>query len=483
MKKGLAILLVLVILAALTPMTIGLINCNSGNYASAANLLKFYPFLEEQYLEAIRGAGDQCMESGSYTQAISWYEQLGEAGVESVSKAYCAMAVHDLKKNPSVSQFLSTVEKIPETTDTIPLRDQAILEAANHFFSLGNLEDAASLLRHVVSADVSPVRNQINSVYMQEALAFFPEVTVESDYQADEPKAFALMRSALECLNKCEESLLATYFSQAIQSLLDRNIDRFMDAVGLLSAQAGSDPLAGETAWTLWNCFGHVVSSDNSSFMGYSLPYDILDNVLSVGNTAAKLADPANTHSGSLLDSLAELAKDGDIRRWKQGLCEYDSPLTLTLDRFGRRAGDPPKLLFIRNYLPISVAPQEYCMDFAIDLNMMARLPLEYWPSSMDDVTHIVSLHYFHEEMGKYNTGIYGAIGIGGSPGIKETAHVRIYSASDSKILYESEHLTGPDLPHSVSSNQIVSGYYSSGAIDLSQQLVKALQEVFPDLK
>jgi len=513
------IILVLVIALVLTPLVIGLVKYNAGDYASAAGMLKLYPFTQEQYRDSVRQVGDAAFSEGAYLRAIEWYEMLGDDSIVPMAESYCALAMEQLENGKSTALVLETLASIPETSETITLRDRALADGAAHCFRQNETEDALTLLSHVEStfdahdqslldaaeatfgqddletavmllthvktADVTPVRQKINTACIQDACALLLQVDESSQHIDGEPKCFVLLQSAQECLKFCADSPLAAGIQTALQDLLNQEPEAFEDTFLQTFREAGQDPAAPEAAEALWHCFCNLISNDNYQFLYNNQPYKIISSILNMGKLTAELSGSAAANSGSILDAMAELARDGEVRRWEQGLCMYEYSLDLTLERLGKAAGDQPKVLFIRNYLPIGVAPQEYCMDFGIDLNMMALLPLEYWPASMEEVTHVVSLHYFHKEVGEYfdPNSIYSSLGFGGTPAIQDTGCVRIYDTTTGKILLETQKLTGPMPPDSASSDQFQGGYYSAGDIDLSAQLKEALQKIFPNLK
>lgn len=225
MKKNTSLPLILGILAlaivlAITPMFTGLMHYHVQEYGEAVKLLKFYPFVRNQYLDAAEKEGDACFAAGEYYRAIEYYTQLGDAGTLPLANVYCAIARDQLSTGASISQFLNTLSNITETPETIPLRDQVILEGAQHYLGENNLERAIELLTHVVSADVSPVQQQINTVYIREALAVLEAVDATADYSLEEPKAFALLRTAMESLKRCEDSALGMVLTTAMEDLL-----------------------------------------------------------------------------------------------------------------------------------------------------------------------------------------------------------------------------------------------------------------------
>lgn len=429
-------------------MIVGLTSLNSGNYETAVSMLKFYPFLQDKYLDAVRGAGDQCMDDGHYLTAVTWYEQLGDAGTESINRAYCAEAARKLNKGGSVADFLSLLNNVEDTE----LRDQTILDGAALLLDRSERENAVSLLEQVQQADTAPLYQRLNSMYFAETAALF--TTINTDYNGDESAAFEQLRQAVEILKNCKDSPLAKQTITVMEKLLKidtMNDFYFSDEATKISLHSHEDPeAAGSMLRSIWYCYSHIAGpADNYHNIGL---YHAKENIVELGHLTASMSGFSAPAEESWMEALAHRADEGDIRRMKQGLYTSSIGLSYEMNDFGPAGGGTPKLLFLRQYLPANRTNHDSNLEYAIDLNMMELLPLEWWPETLEEVTHLVVLYYNHIEHGKYKdySNVFHQFS-SGYPAIQETGSVRIYQTSDSRMIYESETLTGPVPPASVS--------------------------------
>lgn len=512
---ALALVAVLAVAAVFAvPIISAIAKYNAADYEAAAPTLKKYAFLQDKYLDSAEKLGDSCFAAEDYEQAIVWYSELGEnkaplnkvyltlgdqafadgdtegaaawyekmseGSAEPLAKLYCAEAAGQLEAGLPAADVLATLDKI--SGDAAASRDEGLLACAALYLERGSRSDAIALLDSVAAADTAPLWAEINAACIGEAVALLASVNQES--RDGEPSAFIPMRSAQEALADCRDSVMATAISMSLDALFERDDKSFVSRMEQLASKAEGDPLAGEAAWALWRCFGHLVSNDNYEYYnsgnGYR-PYGILGSMLKAGSIAAQLADPAQL--GDPIAAMAALAADGEVRHGEKPLTMDDMPLIHTLDKYGKNAGETPKLLFIRNFSNCTGDFVDYAMDYGIDMDLMALLPAEFWPTSEDDVTHIVSLHYGHNPDGKYQAKNADPFSFFGSTiwAAQETGCVRVYSMPEGSVVYESETVVGPEPPESISTSQ-KSGYISGGPVSLEAQLKTALEACFPEL-
>ena len=511
----LALVAVLAVAAVFAvPIISAIAKYNAGDYEAAAPTLKKYGFLQDKYLDSAEKLGDSCFAAEDYEQAIVWYSELGEnkaplnkvyltlgdqafadgdtegaaawyekmseGSAEPLAKLYCAEAAEQLEAGLPAADVLATLDKI--SGEAAALRDEGLLACAALYLERGSRADAIALLDSVTAADTAPLWEEVNAACIGEAIALLASANQES--RDGEPSAFIPMRNAQAALADCRDSVMATAISMSLDALFERDDKSFVSRMEQLASKAGEDPLAGEAAWALWRCFGHLASNDNYEYYnsgnGYR-PYRILSSVLQAGSIVAQLADPAQL--GDPIAAMAALAADGEVRHGEKPLTMDDMPLIHTLDKFGKEAGAEPKIVFIRNFSDCSGNFVDYSMDYGIDMDLMALLPAEFWPTSEDDVTHIVSLHYGHNPHGKYQASGSGYVGFFTSFiwAAQETGSVLVYSVPDGTILYESETVLGAEPPENVTTSQ-KSGYISGGSVSLETQLKEALETCFPEL-
>lgn len=149
----------------------------------------------------------------------------------------------------------------------------------------------------------------------------------------------------------------------------------------------------------------------------------------------------------------------------------YNIQVTQTLTDIYKQCGTAPegKILILRK------AKERYTETLTVALEMMQKLPYQYFPEDLSQVEYVILLEYTYRETGYYRD----YWGVGRIPAVQETGSVKVLAMPSKQQIHSPGSVTGNPPPDSISVSMSNSPKYASGgAPKLDDKLSSSLKAI-----